>query len=88
MADKWSKLRNTRMAEKLRRGDAVDVSQFPAEPNGKWILPDFRDGADYCDAETESWVWSIGRRHSDGKIIASLDVDLYQNPAFECLWLR
>lgn len=80
-------LQNRAMARKLKAGKAVDISTFPRE--GKYyVLDAYADDIDYCDMNDEAWVWSIGRRHSDGKILASLRGDLYQNPAFECLWLR
>lgn len=37
---------------------------------------------------SKHYIWSIGKRHSDGVILASRNGDLYQNPEFECLWLR
>ena len=78
---------NRAMEEKLRQGLAVDVSAFPRTGN-HYALDCYADDVDYCDAKTEQWIWSIGRRRSDGAIFASLTTDLYQNPEFECLWLR
>jgi hypothetical protein len=80
-------MRNVRMKEKLDSHEAVDVSPFPREGN-YFVLDSYADDIDYCDAASESWVWSIGRRKRDGRILASLTADLYQNPDFECLWLR
>lgn len=80
---------NQRMKEKLQKKEAVDLSNH--EKDGDYyILTDFGflGHLDYCDASKQRWVWSIGRRHSDGKILASLYPDLYENPHFECLWLR
>lgn len=80
-------MRNCAMARKLERGEAIDVSAFPRE--GKYyVLDAYADELDYCDAKAEQWIWSIGRRRSDGRILASPVNDLYQNPDFECLWLR
>jgi hypothetical protein len=59
-----------------------------------FVLPEefFVDDLDYCcethDERAPALIWSIGRRHSDGKILASLQADLYQNDDYECLWLR
>jgi hypothetical protein len=78
---------NRAMADKLIRGEANDVSEC-ARDGDYYVLETFVEGRDYCDARTESWIWSIGKRHADGVILASLRGDLYQNPDFECLWLR
>lgn len=78
---------NQAMKEKLDSAEAVDVSECNRE-GSYYVLSKFRQDRDYCDAKTESWIWSIGRRHRDGVILASLQSDLYQNPDFECLWLR
>jgi hypothetical protein len=75
------------MKDKVDRFNAIDVSKCPRE--GKYyVLDQVIEGKDYCDLARDKWVWSIGRRHSDGKILASLYADLYMNPEFECLWLR
>lgn len=50
-------------------------------------LREFVDGRDYCIGGSEDWIWSIGRR-ADGAIFASTDSRFYQNPRFECLFLR
>ena len=78
---------NMAMKRKVEDGDAIDVSK--CEREGRYyVLIEFVDGADYCDTEKTVWIWSIGRRISDGKILASTAQDLYQNPDFECMWLR
>ncbi len=46
------------------------------------------EDCDYCVGSTEQWIWSIGRRLSDGAIFAALDARFYGNPEFHCLWLR
>jgi len=81
-------MNNKAMQDKLREGRAVDVSSYPRE--GRYYVIPFESDRelDYCDTKTERWIWSIGRRLSDGVILASLSSDLYQNPDFECLWLR
>ena len=80
-------MHNKAMERKLQAGDCIDLSKAPRE-DGYFVLDSVREGADYCDAASELWIWSIGRRISDGKILASTSADLYQNPRFECLWLR
>lgn len=85
-------MQNQRMAEKLS-GDAseqcldVRVIGKEVEP-GVFELEAFLPEVDYCDAQTESWIWSIGRRKSDGKIFAAVDTRYYLDDAYECLWLR
>lgn len=81
-------MRNKAMARKLSKGAAIDVSIFPRDKDGNYILPDYADGADYCDKQKEEWIWSIGKRRSDRTILASTDNRFYSNPDFECLWLR
>ena len=75
------------MARKLNANRAIDVSACP-RVGDYYILDDVVEGMDYCDAEREVWIWSIGKRNSDGVILASTKGDLYQNPNYECLWLR
>lgn len=85
----YDNMRNRSMARKLLIGEAIDISGQPLADGGYHDMGDvFREGVDYCNATTERWVWSIGRRLSDGKVLASYSTDLYQNDAFECLWLR
>lgn len=57
---------------------------------------------DFCDKKTEQWIWSIGRMKEDrvfgkdettktlkkGTILASTTSAFYENPFFDCLWLR
>lgn len=84
---------NKAMERKLRSGKAINLAGNPREDN-YYILNDKeagiakRGGVDFCDAREEQWIWSIGRRHNDGVVLASTRADLYQNPAFDCLWLR
>ena len=75
------------MEKKLKRKEAIDVSDRPRE-GPYYVLSRFVDGKDYCDKEQEAWIWSIGKRKTDGVILASRQGDLYQNEAFECLFLR
>jgi hypothetical protein len=87
MVDRRSTMRNNAMRQKLTAHEAIDVSDFPKK-EGVYVLPHFTEGKDYCDAQTEQWIWSIGRNLKDGTILASTDSRFYQNPEFECLWLR
>jgi len=84
------------MRRKLEKGEALDVETMIAtaapQPGalyrGTFHLDRFVEGVDYCARSTEQWIYSIGRRKSDGEIFAALDSRFYQNPEFHCLWLR
>lgn len=75
------------MKRKIDEGAAIDVGAFPRDGE-YYVLARVVAGVDYCDAGKTAWIWSIGKRLSDGVILASTKADLYQNPDFECLWLR
>lgn len=78
---------NLAMQRKVRNGEARDIGA--CERVGRYyMLATFMDDVDYCDLAAGVWIWSIGRRLTDGMILASPSADLYQNPEFECLWLR
>jgi hypothetical protein len=88
---------NQAMKRKLASGECIDVETVlaPHHPGdtgpafaGVFRLRVFTDGVDYCVSSTEQWIWSIGKRASDGAIFAAIDGRFYQNPAFECLFLR
>jgi hypothetical protein len=84
------------MAHKLTAHEAIDVEtilELAAPESGEMYRGTFRldrfdAGADYCVGSTEQWIWSIGRRLSDGAIFAAIDSRFYQNPEFHCLFLR
>lgn len=78
---------NQSMKRSIEEGRCIDVSKFAREGR-LYVLPSFEDGQDYCDAQKETWIWSIGRRKSDGVILASTSGSLYENDEFDCLWLR
>jgi len=90
-------VQNKAMQRKLACNAAVDVDRvrvaFTAEDQadpelaGAHRIRSFQDGRDYCIGSTEAWIWSIGRR-GDGAIFAATDGRFYQNPRFECLFLR
>jgi hypothetical protein len=80
--------KNQAMRRKLANGEAVDISARPKTPEGHYMLEEFVEDVDYCDAKTEEWIWSIGKHIETGKIFASTTTFFYQNVAFTCLWLR
>jgi len=84
-------MKNLAMMEKLKTGEAIDVgiigepyANFP----GVWRLENYLDNVDYCDSESEQWIWSIGRHKITGEIFAAVDARFTDNPMFDCLWLR
>ena len=80
---------NHAMKRKIESGTCIDVSKFTREGDD-YIIPKgvYNSDTDWCNAETEQWIWSIGRRVSDGVVIASHSTKFYQNPDFVCLFLR
>jgi len=69
----------------------IDVSRFETTADGDYILPKFwdsKEGYEYRVGKTKEHVRSIGKRKSDGKILASTSSKFHNDPEFECLWLR
>jgi hypothetical protein len=93
---RWWGMRNLAMRAHLEKGECVDLSACQRTALDDYIVPPdvWQEDVDYCDAQTESWIWSIGKRLADdpsipaGTIIASRSTQLYQNPLYHCLWLR
>jgi hypothetical protein len=52
-------MNNQAMQRKVSQRRAVDVSGCARTVAGDYVLDKFRDGADYCDAKAEAWIWSI-----------------------------
>ena len=80
------------MAESIISGKGISLACCEVNSDGRYLVPkqlfeNSKDG-DFCNHKTEEWIWSIGKRRSDGVILASHGSELYQNPEFECLWLR
>ena len=51
-------------------------------------LEEFVERKDYCDSETEQWIWSIGEHKEDEVIHAAFNTRFYRNSDYECVWLR
>ena len=85
-------MNNERMMEKLKTGEAIDVGaigeKVPSHTGHVWMIHNYMEGVDYCDAESEIWIWSIGKNKQDGKYYAASDARFYGNPLFDCVWLR
>lgn len=81
---------NKRMEEKLRKLECMDVRVIgrTTDDPDVFVLSSYVSGVDYADAQTERWIWSIGEEKGTGVIRASTDGRYYQNPKYECLWLR
>lgn len=52
---------NRAMERKLKAHRAIDVSGCERTATGDYLLREFVDGVDYCDAQSEEWIWSIGK---------------------------
>ncbi|MGV3588599.1 MAG: hypothetical protein ACO1OF_16455 [Adhaeribacter sp.] len=92
-------MQNKRMQQKIAMGHAIDVSDCPLASDGdpnhplsplpaSYILPEFKEGMDYCDSQKEVWIWSIGKHLETGQILAATDGRFYENPEYKCLFLR
>jgi hypothetical protein len=80
---------NQAMAQKLKIGVALNVLIEGKEVKpGLYQLKRFIEGVDYCDPTKDRWIWSIGRNVFDGQIFASSDARFYEDPNWECLYLR
>lgn len=81
---------NRAMRDKLERGECVDLSTCERAGAGCYIVPPdvWQSDVDFCDADLEVWIRSIGRMHATGVILASTDNRFYMNDACECLFLR
>jgi len=82
-------MKNKAMERKLKSKEAIDLSTFPQTIVGDYVLDDLDfEGMDLCNAETEKWIRSVGKHKQSGFVLASETNKFYQNPDFECLWLR
>ena len=81
-------MQNKSMKRKIEKRECIDIADRPKNDDGDYILSTFVDGMDYCDAQNEWWIWSIGKHNETGQILASTTTKFYQNPNYECLFLR
>lgn len=54
-------MKNQAMQRKLIKRKAIDVSTCERTAAGDYLLAEFVEGKDYCDALAEAWIWSIER---------------------------
>jgi hypothetical protein len=86
--------RRIRMQEEVAAGETIDVRSIGVETEPgifKLTHPEKFDkdaDVDYCDIKEQARIWSIGKRKATGEIFASTSARYYENPEFECLWLR
>jgi hypothetical protein len=77
------------MMEKVKFGEAIDVSIYRRTSEGDYILDHVEEGCDYCDTTTGRWIWSIGRDLKvPGRYVASTGRKYQNRAGFECVWLR
>lgn len=81
-------MNNKSMERKLDRKEAIDISHCEQNDEGDYILSEFISDIDYCDRYEEEWIWSIGRDLVTNQILASTSNKFYENPGYECLWIR
>lgn len=69
--------------------DVIDVSDCQRDAwYGDYILERFEEGKDYRVNSLNQLIWSIGKHKKTGVIKASVTSRFYENPVYECLWLR
>jgi hypothetical protein len=56
-----STMRNQAMYRKLKSGRAIDISRCPRTAAGDYVLNEFVEGKNYCDARQDTWIWSIAK---------------------------
>lgn len=88
-------LTNLSMERMLVIGSCIDVSLCDRNHEGDYILrgdlyvkAEGQTGFDFCDAQSESWIGSIGRSTASGVVLASTSCKFYNNSEYTCLFLR
>lgn len=86
----YDHMKNRQMARKLAAGDAVSVSTFRVPGQDIYRIPPsaWAEDVDWCDGQTEEWIWSIGRNDETREIFAAKDARYYNAEGWTCLWLR
>lgn len=79
---------NLAMENKIKKAEALDLSGCERTEEGDYIMESDPGDFDLCDAKAERWIWSVGKNKETGQIVASLGTKFYQNPAYDCIWLR
>lgn len=62
-------MNNQAMARSLAAGHAIDISKCRRTAGGDYVLEQFVEEFDYCDAAQEAWVWSIGKLLEDADTV-------------------
>lgn len=87
---------NKRMRAKVEAGDAINLYGAVRHLDGHttvFQVDALIEDMDYCvldDGEDalDQWIYSIGRRDTDGIMLAATDVRFYKRDGFKCVWLR
>lgn len=83
---------NYPMLEKLKSGEAIDVSECQRWQEDFYDVTKIFKGldadVDYCDAKKETWIWSIAKHKVTGNIYASGSTYFQNSEDFEVVWLR
>jgi hypothetical protein len=83
-------MQNQTMIRKIKSGQCRDIGHFPQRSAGIYVMRAefYRDGLDYCVLKDNAWVYSIGVEKATGEIHAATDGRFYENPEYDCIWLR
>ena len=76
---------------KLENEECIDIAKCRTNAAGivQYNLGGiFHEDVDYCDAEREEWIWSIGKHNKTGEYHAATDTRFYQHTQYECVFLR
>ena len=77
------------MQGRIQDGEALSVREIGEKvSDGLYELRAFFDDIDYCDPIDEVYIWSIGISKKTGHIFAAIDSRFYENPEYDCVWLR
>jgi hypothetical protein len=80
---------NPYMHQSLTTGRMIDVQQIGVEIEpGVFRLNKFIPDVEYVDSNAGKYIYSIGRHHATGEIFAAFDGRYYDNPDYECVFLR
>jgi hypothetical protein len=79
---------NKQMEYLLGEALAIDVSEFPVNGEGDFILDSYIPSCQYCNAVTEQWIHSIGCDLTTMHIYASTTDKFNNRAGYQCLYLR
>lgn len=82
-------VKNPWLRKALRDGRVIDVRQSGTEVEpGVFRIEKFYPGVDYYDSRREAPIFSIGKDVASGEIFAAHDLRFYDDPDYECLYVK